>query len=69
MHSLSKQIEAIEFLCARPVVAIALNHEGIEPAKVPQVCGEIAAETKLPVCDPLLDGVGKIIESVRPFLK
>ncbi len=69
MHSLSKQIQAIEFLSSRPVVAIALNHEGIAPVNIRRVRREIAAETKLPVCDPLIDGVGKIIESLRPFLK
>lgn len=69
MHSLSKQIQAIEFLSEKPVIAIAVNHEGIEPAEVPGVCKEIAGETSLTVCDPLLEGAGPIVEALRPFLQ
>jgi uncharacterized NAD-dependent epimerase/dehydratase family protein len=69
MHPLSKQIQAIEFLSEKPVVAIAINHEGIEPAEVSEVCGAIARDTRLPVCDPLLEGVGTLVEALKPFIE
>ncbi len=58
LHPLGQQIEAIELLSGRPVVAITINHEGIERHIVPTVAEAVSRETGLPACDPLLDGVG-----------
>jgi uncharacterized NAD-dependent epimerase/dehydratase family protein len=64
MHPLWTQIEAIELLSDRPVVAVGLNHEGLNPEDVPLICETIARETRVPVCDALLQGVGPIVDAV-----
>ena len=35
IHSLEKQIQAIELLSEKPVVAITVNHEGLSPGDIP----------------------------------
>jgi uncharacterized NAD-dependent epimerase/dehydratase family protein len=61
---LKKQIQAIELVSGRPVVAITVNHEDLEPADVPRVCREIAGETGLPCCDPLVQPIDPILEAL-----
>jgi uncharacterized NAD-dependent epimerase/dehydratase family protein len=68
LHPLEKQIQAIEIISGRPVVAVTVNHENLEKAEIPMVCAEITKITGLPVCDVLLEGVGQVIESLKPFL-
>jgi uncharacterized NAD-dependent epimerase/dehydratase family protein len=64
MHPLWTQIEAIELLSDRPVVAVGLNHEGLKPEDVPLISGTIAKETGVPVCDVLLQGAAPIVEAI-----
>ncbi len=56
IHSLEKQIQAIELISDRPVVAITINHEHLAPETIPRVCASIAAQTGLPTYDVLLQG-------------
>ncbi|MCG6923800.1 MAG: DUF1611 domain-containing protein [Acidobacteria bacterium] len=65
IHPLWTQIEAIELLSDRPVVAVAINHEGLDPEEVPVICETIARETGVPVCDVILQGAGAIVEAVN----
>ena len=66
MHPLVRQIEALELISERPVVAITLNHEDIEADAIPGICKALGEESGLPVFDVLADGAGglaKVIES------
>ncbi len=56
MHSLDRQIAALEMISDRPVVAITLNHEDLDPEEIPETCSRISSETGLPVFDVLRDG-------------
>jgi uncharacterized NAD-dependent epimerase/dehydratase family protein len=56
IHPLAHQIQAIELISGVPVVAITINHEGLDRADVPRVCEAIATETGRPTYDVLLDG-------------
>jgi uncharacterized NAD-dependent epimerase/dehydratase family protein len=62
IHPLDRQIQAVELISGRPVVAIAVNHEGLDPAEVPAVCAKIRSETGLPTHDVLLEGAGPLVE-------
>lgn len=53
IHPLTKQIEAIQVISDRPVVMITVSREKLDPAEYSQVVESIAAETGLPVIDPL----------------
>ncbi len=56
IQPLDKQIEAIELLSGKPVVAITVNHENLEKKSVNSICEEITGQTGLPAFDILLQG-------------
>jgi uncharacterized NAD-dependent epimerase/dehydratase family protein len=62
LHPLPHQIQAIEIVSGRPVVAVTVCHEGLTPGDVPAACRRITAETGLPAWDVLLDGAGPLAE-------
>ncbi len=64
MHPLSRQIEAIELISGRPVVAVTLNHEELAGNAVDAACAAITAETGLPAFDVLRDGAGGLAKVV-----
>jgi uncharacterized NAD-dependent epimerase/dehydratase family protein len=64
LHGLPTQIKAIELISGRPVVAIAVNHEGIPLEKVGRVCTAISSQIDLPATDVLLDGPGEIVREI-----
>ena len=64
MHPLERQIAALEMISDRPVVAITLNHEGLDPAAIPEICGAIGEENGLPVFDVLREGAGGLASVV-----
>jgi uncharacterized NAD-dependent epimerase/dehydratase family protein len=69
LHPLEVQIQALELLSGKPVVAITLNHEDLDEAALAEARQEIASRTGLAVCDPLIDGCGAVVEALRPFLR
>lgn len=69
IHPLDRQIEALELISSRGVVAIAVNHEGMSPEEVPGVCEEIAGATGIPTIDPLLAGVEPLVEALERGLE
>jgi len=68
MHPLERQITALELISDRRVVAITLNHEGLDPAEIPQICREISQDTGLPVFDVLRDGVDGLVAVVASHI-
>ncbi len=64
LHPLKMQIEALELVSGRPVVAITVNHEDIPRSEVAAVCAQIEAETGLPTVEPLRMGVDRIVEAL-----
>lgn len=69
IHPLETQIQAIELLSGKPVVAIAINHENLDKSKMAEVCQGISEEIRLPACDPLLNGAGPLVAALKPYLK
>jgi uncharacterized NAD-dependent epimerase/dehydratase family protein len=69
IHPLEKQIHAIELLSEKPVVAVTINHENLDPKELPEVCAGITARTGLPAADVLRDGVEPVLDALRRFLK
>ena len=64
IEPLAHQIKAIEVVSGKPVVAVTVNHEGIPPDMVAEICGEIRVENNLPVFDVLLEGAEGLAEVV-----
>jgi uncharacterized NAD-dependent epimerase/dehydratase family protein len=61
IHPLTRQIRAIETVSDTPVVAVAVNHESIEPADIPGVCDAVAAEAERPAFDVLANGADGLV--------
>ena len=61
IHSLDRQIQAIELLSNRPVVAVTINHEELTPGQIPGICDEIEHTTGLPTLDVLREGAERLV--------
>jgi uncharacterized NAD-dependent epimerase/dehydratase family protein len=69
LHPLEKQIQAIQFLSDRPVVAITINHENLDKEGVLAASRDISKATGLPACDVLLEGADPVVNALEPYLK
>jgi uncharacterized NAD-dependent epimerase/dehydratase family protein len=61
LHSLERQIRAIECVSECPVAAVTINHEGMSEEEIPAACREISRATGLPAADPLRGGMEEIV--------
>ena len=68
IHPLEKQIEAIELISGKPVIAITLNDEHLTAHAAASVKKSIEQRTGLPACYPLREGCGAVMEALRPYL-
>ena len=64
IQPLARQIEVIELLSNKPVVAITLNHEDLPKDHIPMVCKAIRMTVGLPVFDVLKDGSDALIQAL-----
>jgi uncharacterized NAD-dependent epimerase/dehydratase family protein len=69
LHSLEKQIQAIELISGKPVVAITINHENLDLGAVPELCADITKTTGLPACDGLFQGAECVFNALRAYLQ
>lgn len=60
LHPLPHQIQAIETISGKPVIAITLNHENIDDGEIASVCNCIGRTVGLPVFDVLVEGAEKL---------
>ena len=64
LHPLPLQIQAVELISGRPVIAVSLNHEELTAEEIPAACASIEAETGLPCADPLFEGAAKLVDAI-----
>lgn len=69
LHPLDHQIKAIEFISGRKVIAITVNHEGMEPSEIPAACEQITHQTGLPAFDVLHDGPGGLMQTIHRLIR
>jgi uncharacterized NAD-dependent epimerase/dehydratase family protein len=69
LHPLDEQIKAIEFISHKKVIAITVNHEGLDSRDIPAACQKITQDTGLPAFDVLQDGPEGLIRVILPYLK
>lgn len=69
LHSLNEQIQAIEVISGKKVIAVTVNHEGMEADEILPACEAITAETGLPAYDVLAHGTDGIIDLLRSKIK
>jgi uncharacterized NAD-dependent epimerase/dehydratase family protein len=68
MHPLDVQIRAVEMIGGKPVVGVAINHEGIPPKDIPKAVARVSRSVGLPACDPLTQGAGALVDALRPHI-
>jgi uncharacterized NAD-dependent epimerase/dehydratase family protein len=69
IHPLPHQIQAIELVSGKPVVAITLNHEGLAGAEIDEACRVILRETGVEAFDVLRDGAAGLVDVLAPHLE
>jgi len=69
LHPLPVQIQAVQLLSGKPVVAVTVNHERLETEEIPAACRQISEQTGLPAFDVLLDGAGGLVGEIRKRMK
>ena len=69
IQPLPQQIQVIELLSGKPVVAVTINHEGLSVNQIPAICGAIQKEVGLPAFDVLQDGAGTLVQFLKSYVK
>ncbi len=69
MHPLPIQIQAVELLSAKPVVAVTVNHEDLLKNDIPDICAALEQETGRPAFDALHDGGRALAEFIEVRLR
>lgn len=65
LHPLETQIQAIELISGKPVVAVTINHEGLSPEETRAAAAEVHRRTGLPAVDVLRDGPDAVVRLLR----
>ena len=69
MPDLEREIEMIEMFSESRVIAITINHEGMDVDEVEDVVAKYEEKYGVPVCDVLMHGCGKIVGVIESMLR
>jgi uncharacterized NAD-dependent epimerase/dehydratase family protein len=69
IHPLGHQIQVLELLSGKPVVAVTVNHEGLEGEEIDAACADIERATGLAAVDALRHGAARLVEVLEPHLE
>ncbi len=69
LHPLKEQINAIETISGKKVIAITVNHEEMKKEEILPACEKITQETGLPAFDVLEQGATQLVSLLKSYLK
>lgn len=69
IQPLPHQIQAIEIISGKKVVAITINHENIDHPAVQDYCHKVLTEYGLPAFDVLQDGARGLVDVLVPYVR
>ena len=69
LHSLNEQINAIETISGKKVIAVTVNHEDMTPEEILPACEKITEETGLPAFDVLANGSEALVKLLMTYKK
>lgn len=69
LHTLQEQINAIEVISGKKVIAITMNHEGMTVDQIKPACQDITRDTGLPCFDVLAHGAQDLIKILSKLIK
>ncbi len=68
LHPLPEQINAIEVISGKKVIAITVNNEWMNPDEIKGACKEISEETGLPAFDVLAHGPDELVKLLKTLI-
>ncbi len=68
MSSLEREIQILELLAQKPVIALTINHELMTEAEVHSTIAEYETRYGKPATDVLFDGCDKLVSLIREML-
>ncbi|MFC2089526.1 DUF1611 domain-containing protein [Bacteroidota bacterium] len=69
LHPIKEQINAIEIISGKKVLALTVNHELMEKSAIKPACDKLTEETGLPAYDVLEYGADELVTLIREYLK
>jgi len=69
IQPIGRQIEAVELISGKPVIAVTVNHEDLDEDGVAESCEWIEETTGLPAFDVLGHGPGELVGTVQRLLE
>ena len=70
LHDIEHQVQALTLLSGKPVVAITVNHEGLEDEDaIDTTCAQLETRTGLVTVDPLVHGVDRLLDLLDDHLR
>jgi uncharacterized NAD-dependent epimerase/dehydratase family protein len=69
IHPLSKQIEALQFVSGKPVIAITINHENMDLNSISTYSAMLQQTLGIPAMDVLMNGAENLARLLVSFLK
>lgn len=69
LHPLPQQINAIEVISGKKVIAVTVNHELMSREEIVPACKAITAETGLPAFDVLEFGAEELVALLMPHIR
>lgn len=69
LHPLNEQINAIQTISGKKVIAVTVNHEHMSKDEILPACKKITKETGLPAFDVLEFGGTEIVDLLKPLMK
>ncbi len=65
LHSLPEQIQALEVISGKKVIAITVNHENMTQEEIGPACKDITIETGIPAFDVLAFGADELVTLLK----
>ena len=69
IQPLEQQIQALEIVSGKKVIAILVHHENIPRHEIPDTCKRITEQTGLPAMDVLTQGAGELVDILIPHIR
>jgi uncharacterized NAD-dependent epimerase/dehydratase family protein len=69
LHPIKEQINAIEIISGKKVIAITVNHEEMTKEEILPACKKITDETGLPAFDVLEFGADELVSLLKSYIK
>lgn len=69
LHQIGEQIQAVEILSGKPVVAVTINHEGLNRDEVGPACKALSESTGLPAVDVLREGAESLVSVLARLIE